>query len=218
MGDVVQIAAGDDHACALRSDGTAACWGSREHGQLGDGRTSSWLSSGQAVVVQGLSNAASIVAGHAFTCARLRDGTVTCWGRNQLGQLGNGTDVESSTPSPVPGLSGVEQIAAGAMHVCARHRDGTVQCWGENGMGELGVGVPPRRSPSPLPVALPDPAIGLEAGGTKTCALLASGWPLCWGGNTPHVMRTSQRVDCTGRSEPGVLMCTPTPSRMNLDE
>jgi alpha-tubulin suppressor-like RCC1 family protein len=66
---------------------------------------------------------------------------VWAWGFNSLGQLGNGTRANSSTPVPVSGLSGVTTIAAGSFHSLALRPDGTVWAWGGHMSGELDDGI-----------------------------------------------------------------------------
>ena len=60
LSNVVAIAAGYCHTCALRGDGTARCWGNNDYGQLGDNSTDDRLTP---VAVSGLSNAVAIAAG-----------------------------------------------------------------------------------------------------------------------------------------------------------
>ncbi|APR88398.1 BNR repeat domain protein [Minicystis rosea] len=81
---------------------------------------------------------AQLAAGDQFTCARMTDGTVTCWGDNSVGQLGDGSREGRTRPARVPGLASVEEIAVGAAFVCARKADATVWCWGANSSGALG--------------------------------------------------------------------------------
>jgi alpha-tubulin suppressor-like RCC1 family protein len=100
-------ATGDDHTCALRSDGTVVCWGANDRGQLGDRTTQDRTAP---VSVPGLDRVAQLVVGGAHTCARRRDprglgeGTALCWGDDSEGQLGDGSLVFRSTPDRVPGL------------------------------------------------------------------------------------------------------------------
>ena len=82
----------------------------------------------------------SIEIGELFTCGTTVEGGVLCWGRNDLGQLGDGTGVDSTnTPLAVSGLSdGVEFLSAGTTHACARMQTGEVECWGGNEAGQAG--------------------------------------------------------------------------------
>ena len=97
LGDVTRIVAGYHHNCALRADGTVACWGDNEYGQLGVGTAGG---SGAPAPVPGLADIVEIGAGQSHTCARTRGGQVLCWGWNWLGQLGDGS--KEDRPSPVP--------------------------------------------------------------------------------------------------------------------
>ena len=77
------------------------------------------------------------------TVALKNDGTVWAWGRNNYGQLGDGTTTDSDTPVQAGGsspLSGIIAIAAGESHTLALKNDGTVWAWGRNYYGQLGDG------------------------------------------------------------------------------
>lgn len=93
-------------SCAVRNDSTVACWGA-DLAALGDGGTgSSFLP----LPVKGaggiglLSNVVAIAPGARHACATKKDGTVWCWGKNDRGQLGDGTKVDSAYPVKVVGL------------------------------------------------------------------------------------------------------------------
>jgi alpha-tubulin suppressor-like RCC1 family protein len=108
--NAVSVTAGQNHMCALLSDGTVKCWGRNDVGQLGNGTTipDAGASSGSPtpVAVSGLDHVVSLISGSSahHTCAVLDSGTVECWGLNTSGQLGDGTTTSSSTPVTVTGL------------------------------------------------------------------------------------------------------------------
>lgn len=124
----VAVAAGMYHSCVVLAGGGVACWGLNSHGEVGDG---SHTLRDTASPVAGLAGrAVSVVVGHEFTCALIESGSVQCWGRNDKGQLGDGTLVGHAVPKTVQGLAGVTKIAAGPSRMCALKGDGTVWCWG----------------------------------------------------------------------------------------
>ncbi len=95
--NAASIAAGLLHTCAVLGDGTVRCWGYNNWGQLGNGTTSTGSNTAP-VIVTGLTNAASITAGGYHSCSVLGTGTARTWGRNEVGQLGDGSTNSSSVP------------------------------------------------------------------------------------------------------------------------
>ena len=101
--DATAIGAGSLYSCALRAAGTASCWGYNDVGQLGDGAKGLTPQSFTPVpvTVSGLAGATAITTGGGDACALLAAATVDCWGLNDRGQFGNGTETSSSTPVEV---------------------------------------------------------------------------------------------------------------------
>jgi alpha-tubulin suppressor-like RCC1 family protein len=182
---VVEVSAGGYHACARKADGTLWCWGTGNVGQVGDGTTDSQKPSPVQVTLLGTA-VAQVAAGGYHTCARKTDGTLWCWGRNDRGQLGDGTTTTPKpTPSQVQALGAtVVDVAAGLLHTCARKADGTLWCWGSNPFGQVGDGTMTTPVLVPTQVAaLGTSAVDVAAGDNHTCARRTGGTVLCWGHN-----------------------------------
>ncbi len=122
----------------------------------------------------------ALSAGASATCVLRRDGGVTCWGRNDDGELGDGTLTPRSSGVRVSGLDDAIAIAAGARHACAVRTDGTVVCWGADDSGQLGDG---GGGDQLTPIAVPGVAgaTAVVAGAEFSCALLADRSAVCWG-------------------------------------
>lgn len=182
---VVAVAAGDGFSCAVTAAGSVSCWGRNDYGQLGDGTTGA---SAVPVGVAGLTGGAvAVAAGADHACAILAGGALRCWGRNDAGQLGIGSLVDSATPVDVPGLAaGVSAVSLGTDHSCAIGAFGALFCWGNGANGKVGDGSPamtPRTVPANV-AGLTTGVAAVSAGATHTCA--SAGFPLvvkCWGAN-----------------------------------
>ncbi|MBX2798481.1 MAG: hypothetical protein KTR31_12445 [Myxococcales bacterium] len=113
--DFDQICAGDQFTCALDSIGRLRCWGSDEHGQVGNRPLDArWK---------------SLSCGTDFACAVSNDtGEVTCWGRNEVGinQVLN-----------APDTTGWESVHIGHTHGCVLDEYGNAECWGEDFSGSV---------------------------------------------------------------------------------
>lgn len=150
---------------------------------------------------------AIMAAGTRHTCVVDSARTVWCWGANNLGQLGNGTRVDSARPVQVPGLQDVLAITAGGDHSCALQDGGAILCWGAGDLGQLGQG---RFADSLEPVAvqgLTTAAVSVAAGRTHTCAVTDDGKVRCWGSNASgQLSRPTTGVDAVASSRLPLLI------------
>jgi len=138
---------GGEHVCGLSKDGTVRCWGrdtraraestdggaAEADGALGRGVVVSVLEGATPAPVVGLTGVKQISVGKNLgTCALTEDGSVYCWGRNELGQLGRpAVQVRLPVPTRVEGLPPASAVALGARTGCAiAAGDGALWCWG----------------------------------------------------------------------------------------
>jgi len=185
----VAVGAGGYHTCAALSDGTVACWGENQHGELGNGSTSTGPTSSP-VAVSGLSGVTAVSLGDQHSCALVSSGAVECWGEGTNGELGNGAMTNSSNPVLASGLSGVVSVSVGLYYSSALLSNGTVQSWGNNGNGSLG-NQPTALCPfgfstcawTPILLTNVSGVSAIAAGNSSQCALLSSGTVECWGFN-----------------------------------
>jgi alpha-tubulin suppressor-like RCC1 family protein len=197
-GQVINVSTGAYHTCAVLNNNQLWCWGNDDFGQLGDNTNTTHTSP---VRVQAFARTAVQVSGGAFfTCARKTDGSLWCWGRNERGQLGTGSTVNSAnTPVQVTALgTTVDGIAAGGRFACAHRTDSTEWCWGANQFGQLGNET---TIDSSLPVKLA--ALGTNVwagqGSAHACSRRSDGTIWCWGNNAQ------------GQLGDGTNTTTPTP-------
>lgn len=176
--DVVQIAAGGEHTCALQASGAVSCWGAGTVGQLGRGSTEG---SAVPVAVAGTINAVAIDAGGGHTCAVRGSGEVVCWGSNRSGQVGSASESNLTTPFAVADLTDVVQVSLGQEHSCALRRSGRVVCWGRGEGGQLGDGMATNRSAANVDVVGLVDAAEISMGDNHGCARRATGAVVCWG-------------------------------------
>ncbi len=152
-----------------------------------------------------LTEVVAIAAGANFALALLKDGHVVGWGKDELGQLGNG-EASSETffhPVPVEGLSGVEEIAATQEDGYARLANGTVWAWGNNEQGEVGDGTETTPVDKPLEVAGLGATTSALADGADAQNELALGPPSeCGGGSGPGGETTSSSSNPGGGTVP----------------
>lgn len=161
-GGVAEIACGDFHNCARMSDGSVDCWGRNRDGELGDGGGSDDVR--KPSKVSGVSGVEQIAVGSSFSCARFKDGTVSCWGSGKI--LGDGKEVTGQKPTPVVGVKDAVELAAGGYVACARSSSGAVKCWGVPAVDHGG--------PS-------GGAARVSAAGAHACVLTKDGGVKCWG-------------------------------------
>ena len=195
---IMQTVNGNGYSLALSADGTVYAWGRNEYGQLGNGVTATNSPIPVAVKTTGTSmdgkTIMQVAAGATHSLALATDGTIYAWGKNEYGQLGNDSTINSPVPvavkttgTPMDGKK-IIQIHAGYEHSLALASDGTVYAWGRNNYGQLGKN---DATDAHIPAAvrtLGTPMAGkiivqLAAGNSQSIALASDGTVYTWGWN-----------------------------------
>ncbi|MFI5309824.1 MAG: hypothetical protein ACHQQ3_01215 [Gemmatimonadales bacterium] len=164
--DSLSIATGAQHSCAVAVvasgtlGGPAYCWGNNAFGQLGKGAAVTAASRDSVPVpVAGGITFARLFAGKYHTCGLDLAGGAWCWGRNDYGQLGDGTRTSQLGPVAVVGGNAFRSLSLGELYTCGvaatpgtpfgapSASPGTVYCWGDNVFGQLGQGTAASNAP-----------------------------------------------------------------------
>ncbi|HCM52960.1 TPA: hypothetical protein DIS57_03315, partial [Candidatus Wolfebacteria bacterium] len=140
------------------------------------------VGAGMTANVQLSSNYISIAGGGYHSVALKSDGTVWAWGRNNYGELGEGSGISKSTPVQVSGLSDVIAVSAGGDHALALKSDGTVWAWGYNANGQLGDGTTINKT-TPIQIAGLSGVRTVLAGSLHSLVLKDDGTVWAWGDN-----------------------------------
>ena len=184
LDEVVQISAGNDHACALKSNGVVVCWGHNDGGTLGN--AGAGASSSKAVPVEGLPGPAQRVSISGWHGCALVSAGAWCWGTGGIGELGNGGVSDSIAPVPVNGLGDdvsllVTAGGAGDLDATCAVRRGALWCWGAGKFFRLGDGMTSSRRLPYEVTTLPAVVAKIAGGFNHWCALLTNGQVRCWG-------------------------------------
>jgi alpha-tubulin suppressor-like RCC1 family protein len=126
----------------------------------------------------------ALAAGAEHTVLATPQGLLYAWGRNNFGQVGDGSMTTPRTaPKAIPSVTGVISLTAGDSHTLALTWDGRVFAWGYNNSGRLGDGTTQNQS-SPVLVPSLSNVVAIAAGASHSLALTASGSVYAWGVGT----------------------------------
>lgn len=178
------IGVGANFTCALTPAGAAWCWGSELSGWLGDGvigATNGDFKTIPTAVLGGVTFA-SLSVGKEHTCGLTAGGAAWCWGANESGQLGDGSQTTRAQPVQVTGGLTFAKISAGNAVTCAMTSAGKAYCWGSaNRVGDATPANQSKTSPYALPST--NSFTEISAGWTHSCAISTTGAAYCWGDN-----------------------------------
>jgi alpha-tubulin suppressor-like RCC1 family protein len=141
---IVDVSGGQRHFVLVRANGVVQTFASavafnNQYGELGIASTSGEIRV-ENVNIPGSPRITTVAAGGFFSMALSDSGVVYAWGRNNKGQLGDGSTLDRHQPQPVIGLENLRivAIAAGQAHALALTDTGQVYAWGDNARGQLG--------------------------------------------------------------------------------
>jgi alpha-tubulin suppressor-like RCC1 family protein len=157
--------------CVLSSE--VFCWGDFASFVFPN-ETRTWMPT----KLTGSAGATSVSLGGDFGCLQFAS-SVSCWGANGHGQLGNGTKIQSADLVKVTGITSVTKLATGEHFACAIDANNDSYCWGENGAGQLGItaGVD---QVTRIPTGAAK-AVAIDAGVNALCSLKLDGAVSCSG-------------------------------------
>lgn len=163
---------------ALLKNGTVKVWGDWGDDQyvlLQETETSNFLAP---TIIEGLTNVKQITMSGCNILALLNDGRVMALGRNENGQLGNGTTTPNYIPTIIPGLSNVKQISSTLVLL----NDGRLMAWGNNEYGQLLDGTTENRS-SPITISGLTNVEQIFTKWGSSFVILSNGRVMAWGNN-----------------------------------
>jgi alpha-tubulin suppressor-like RCC1 family protein/uncharacterized protein YjdB len=165
------------YTCALEQSGSAYCWGSNARGQFGDGMTADAVL--RPVPAAGSLRLTTLDAGSRHACGVTTSAVLYCWGANDRGQLGDGSNTSRLNPVQVAAAAQTfVTVKTFDRHTCARAAGGSVYCWGANDLGQLGIGTTMDET---VPRAVPMSLDSIFVGGSYSCGLRGDGKLHCWG-------------------------------------
>ena len=180
-----QVACGYQTA-AIKTDGTLWLWGSGDSGQIGNNSTLNRSSPVQ--TISGGTNWQQVSCGLYTTAAIKTDGTLWLWGLNSLGQLGDNSGTNKSSPVTTTGAGGSnwKQIVSATQGTAAIKTDGTLWRWGNNQYGQFGDNTTVSKS-SPVQTVSAGTdwkQVSLISSGQATAAIKTDGTLWAWGRNS----------------------------------
>ncbi|OEF98131.1 RCC1 domain-containing protein [Desulfuribacillus alkaliarsenatis] len=174
----------NNNSYAVTAEGEVYSWGVNQHGKLGIGRDD-LSDEGRAVIpekIPNFTNVKTLATGSDHIIALKNDGTVWGWGRNNMGQLGQGhTEPHFISPVQISGLDNVKEIYAGNNFSMVVKTDGTVYSWGLQENGRLGQGEISENILVPTQIEGLTNVVSLAVGNGHVLALKENGTVWAWG-------------------------------------
>ena len=194
-----QTASANSFSIGISSDGNAYAWGSNKYGQLTQKPADASMQKAPVRVplpdgVDSSFTYTQVAAGDSHVLAIGSNGILYSWGRNDHGQLGDGTTTDRYQPQPVKDTSGqpfkAVQVSAGVADSAAIDSESRVYTWGSESTGKGQAPIYSTTRKNPAPAADPDNpgqtlrAVQVSLNWSFVMALDADGNVYTWGYNT----------------------------------
>jgi uncharacterized repeat protein (TIGR02543 family) len=188
------VVAEQEHSLAVTTTGRVYAWGRNNSGQLGD-NTLVDNSNPTLILFPAGETIRNVAVGYGHSLAVTTTGQVFAWGRNAVGQLGDGTTTDRRTPTLISfdgpnGLNDGEtmrDVVAGGEYSHAVTTNGRVYSWGWNLVGQLGDGTTTdRRTPTLISftgLGSAETIRNVDIGGAHSMAVTTTGRVYSWGSN-----------------------------------
>lgn len=204
ISSAVDVALRGNDSCAVRANGSVACWGINFGprpvdianvsdvtqlaggmdafcGRQSNGGVTCWTTSSDAAAVSGLANVVQVARGDRHACYLRSDGLLFCEGGGSEGELGDNATSFATAPQRATVFSDVVQVATGYRSTCVRTRDsGFIQCVGAGNTAGNPTALP-NGNLQPVTALGLDDAVKIVAGEQHMCALTATDEVVCWG-------------------------------------
>jgi len=194
---ITQVSLGYTNSAAITSSGRIFIWGYNLYDQLGDGTIIDKSTPTEITHQFSLFSGETITQvsiGSEYSSAITSSGRIFTWGRNDFGQLGDGTTIDKSTPTEITNRFGllssetITQVFFGSDFSSAITSEGRIFTWGYNGFGQLGYGTTTEKS-TPIDITaqfslnVGEAIIEVSLGGNHSSAITSSGRIFTWGEN-----------------------------------
>jgi alpha-tubulin suppressor-like RCC1 family protein len=178
----VSVSAGAYHSLGITADNKLWAWGYNADGELGDATLHDQSVPTLITVMGFTTNWVSVSAGGYHSLGITDNGKLWAWGRNDYGQLGDGTLIFRTRPKQITAITNWASVSGGANHSLATTSDGKLWAWGSNAIGQLGDGTTTDHI-APTQTGSATNWISVSAGADHTLGSTTDGRIWAWGYN-----------------------------------